>query len=198
MRRGNTRNQRKHAMMHKDMCGSKNRVDISRVDDIVFVQVVNHGNAMVAVNTRDIIEVHINDGAKHVVFDLAKCCGLDSTFMGMMVGFANLIIENAEKQNGNSDKKAPIVISNADETIDNQLSLLGLNSIPKLIHIKDEYIQFPDIEFYKIYEQPLDKNKRLNAIMDAHIALMKINEMNQRTFKPFLTAIVSELKDVRE
>ena len=198
MRRGNTRPHHKHQTLRKDSCRTKNRVDISRVDNIVFVQVVNYGNAMVAISTRDIIEVHINDGATHVVADLAKCCGLDSTFMGMLVGFANLILDLKEQRNLSSDKKPPIVISNTNEIIDKQLSLLGLNSIPTLIHIKEDYVQFPNIEFYKIYEQPLDKNKRLSAIMDAHIALMKINEMNQKTFKPFLNAIISELEDVPE
>lgn len=196
MKRGRTNYHRKHELLRRHACKSKNRVDISRVDNIVFVQVQNLGNAMVAVNTRDIIDVHINGGARHVVVDLYKCCGLDSTFMGMLVGFANLIKDNEQLYGHITDKKPPIIISNANDMLINQLSLLGLNNIKHLIYIKEDSVFFPDIEFYKIYEQPLDKNKRLNAIMDAHIELMKINEKNQKTFKPFLNAIINELDDI--
>ncbi len=198
MKRGRTKNHRRQEFLRKLECKSKNRVDISRVDNIVFVQVLNLGNAMVAVSTRDIIDVHINGGAMHVVVDLSKCYSLDSTFMGMLVGFGNLIKEKKQLSERKSDKKPPIIISNANDMLINQLSLLGLNNIPNLIHIKEDSISFPDIEFYKIYEQPLDKNKRLNAIMDAHIELMKINEKNQKTFKPFLKAIINELDDIEE
>ena len=196
MKRGRTNYHRKHEFLRKHANKSKNRVDISRVDDIVFVQVQNLGNAMVAVSTRDIIDVHIQGGAMHVVVDLSKCYSLDSTFMGMLVGFANLIKENKQISGRKTDKKPPIIITNTNDMVINQLSLLGLNNIPMMIQIKEDSISFPDIEFYKIYEQPLDKNRRLNAIMDAHIELMKINEMNQKTFKPFLKAIINELDDV--
>ena len=78
MKRGRTNYHRKHEFLRKHANKSKNRVDISRVDDIVFVQVLNLGNAMVAVSTRDIIDVHIQGGAMHVVVDLSKCYSLDS------------------------------------------------------------------------------------------------------------------------
>ncbi len=173
----------------------KNRVDVARVGDIVFMRVVGLGNAMIAVSLRDLLDVYIQHGIQHIVVDCAECTGLDSTFMGTLIALAS---EIGETQTANSESSAtslpPMVLANVSNVVYKQLDTLGLTGMKLMIHIKTEPVEFPQSELKHIEEQPVDKKKRLKQIISAHKELMKINDKNEEIFGTFLKAIISEIK----
>ena len=68
-----------------------------------------------------------------------------------------------------------------------------LQGVADLIHIKSEKVEFPKLHLQHIDEKPVDRDKRLKAIIKAHKELMKIDERNVEIFGPFLKAIIKEL-----
>lgn len=59
---------------------------VARGSDLVVIHVVGSGNMLIAPTLQDFAEQQIKAGFRRFVFDLERCRGLDSTFMGVMVG----------------------------------------------------------------------------------------------------------------
>ncbi len=77
----------------------KNNILVARGTDLVVVRVVGSGNMVTAPVLHDFAEQELTAGFRRFVFDLGLCRGLDSTFMGCMVGLSN-------KVNGDDEREA--------------------------------------------------------------------------------------------
>ncbi|MCZ7608315.1 MAG: STAS domain-containing protein [Planctomycetota bacterium] len=62
-------------------------LEAARTKEAVYVRVVGLGNFNNAGPLREYCEKAFNDGVRNVIVDLAPCTGLDSTFMGTLMGF---------------------------------------------------------------------------------------------------------------
>ena len=61
-------------------------IAVARGSDLVVIRVVGAGNMLTAPSLAEFAEEQRKAGFKRFVFDLERCKGLDSTFMGVMVG----------------------------------------------------------------------------------------------------------------
>jgi hypothetical protein len=61
-------------------------IAVARGSDLVVIRVVGAGNMLTAPSLAEFAEEQRNAGFRRFVFDLERCKGLDSTFMGVMVG----------------------------------------------------------------------------------------------------------------
>jgi anti-anti-sigma regulatory factor len=66
--------------------GGRNYVAVARGSDLVVIRVVGKGNMLNAPALADFAEEQRRAGFTRFLFDMERCEGLDSTFMGVMVG----------------------------------------------------------------------------------------------------------------
>src|SRR5690606_20750781 len=116
---------------------------------------------------------------------LAQCTGLDSTFMGTLMGFLTYA----------DGRQYSVTVVNATPATMRAMSSLGL---PKILHVKDEPVAFPDCKLTRLREGWQDKRRRTLLIRDAHVALMKADKDNESRFGPFVEALVKEAREVLE
>ncbi len=65
---------------------SRNFIAVARGSDLVVIRVVGKGNMVNAPALADFADEQRKAGFSRFVFDMERCQGLDSTFMGVMVG----------------------------------------------------------------------------------------------------------------
>src|SRR5437763_1336329 len=65
---------------------ARDYVAVARGSDLVVIRVVGKGNMLNAPGLADFAEEQRLAGFRRFVFDFERCHGLDSTFMGVMVG----------------------------------------------------------------------------------------------------------------
>ena len=135
---------------------------------------------------KDLADTLLQSGYRDFFIDLASCKGMDSTFMGVLVG----IVLYGERVHGARGKTRGMVV-NASEHNDRLLESLGLQN---LIEIRRERVQLPDgITFERLEEKEFDPAKRILLIRDAHQHLAAIDEKNAEVFGPFLKNLAAEL-----
>ena len=82
-------------------------LEAARTGDTVYVRVIGLGNFNNAGPLREYCEGAFAEGFHNIIVDLALCTGLDSTFMGTMIGFLSVDIEDS--------KDIVVTVVNADK-----------------------------------------------------------------------------------
>ena len=78
---------------------SRNFIAVARGSDLVVIRVVGKGNMVNAPALADFADEQRKAGFSRFVFDMERCQGLDSTFMGVMVGMhASVASESGSHQ----------------------------------------------------------------------------------------------------
>lgn len=165
-------------------------LEAARTNEAAYIHVVGLGNFNNAGPMREYCEKAFNGGVRNVIVDLADCTGLDSTFMGTLMGFMGFETEHRENP-------APVTVTvvNATSTAERAMTSLGL---PKILHVKEEPCHFPKCKLSRLREGWHDKRRRTLLIRDAHLALMKADKENEARFRPFVAALVKETRELLE
>lgn len=158
-------------------------IEAARTQDAVFVRVTGLGNFNNAGPMREYCEKAFEEGLRAVIIDLGPCTGLDSTFMGTLMGFLCL------------DCPVAVTIVNATPATMRAMNSLGL---PKILHVKPEPVRVPECRLEALREGWQDKRRRTLLIRDAHIALMQHDKENEARFAPFVAALVKEVREMDE
>lgn len=111
--------------------------------------------------------------------DLSACTGMDSTFMGLLVGTAGVLGLTGGK----------VVVVNPTES---GLKLLGMLGITEVLPVVSG-CELPDLEFTDLDVQVSGSVARLEVIRRAHQSLSSLNEANRSKFATFLTALEADL-----
>ncbi|HYG74105.1 MAG TPA: STAS domain-containing protein [Planctomycetota bacterium] len=77
---------------------AKDYIAVARGADLVVIRVVGKGNMITASALAEFAEQQRKAGFKRFVFDMERCNGLDSTFMGVMVGMQTALSKSSESQ----------------------------------------------------------------------------------------------------
>lgn len=164
-------------------------LEAARTKQVVYVHVVGLGNFNNAGPMREYCEEAFNDkGLRNIVVDLADCTGLDSTFMGTLMGFVAFDTSTSE-----NDTPVTVTVVNATPTTMRAMSSLGL---PKILHVKEEHVDFPRCRVRRLREGWHDRRRRTLLIRDAHVALMNADAENEKRFAPFVAALVKETREM--
>jgi len=75
-----------HQSNPRNPAGGRNYVAVARGSDLVVIRVVGKGNMLTAPALSEFAEEQRRRGFTRFLFDMERCEGLDSTFMGVMVG----------------------------------------------------------------------------------------------------------------
>lgn len=123
----------------------------------------------------------LESGADLVCVDLSACTGMDSTFMGLLVGIAGGMAAGGGK----------LVIINPTEA---GLRLLTMLGVTEVVPVVDGCV-LPDLAFVELLEggRGAGSVARMDMVRRAHVSLVAINEANKAKFAAFLAALEADL-----
>ena len=151
----------------------------------VYVRVHGLGSMHTAPTLEGFAKRVIKGGARQFVFDFAQCTGVDSTFMGMLLGLSKRITKPED------GKARGCVLINVDEHAGKQLSSVGVDAF---VSIKPGETELPRaLKLTNLEVVEASNEERMKLMVRAHKDLIAANESNRAKFGPFLKAIVAEL-----
>jgi len=160
------------------------RIEVAIVDKTVYLRPVGMALQENSLGIPDFLQAMFRAGCRRVVFDLGKCTGMDSTFLGVVADAATSLPQAPGKT---------VLVLNADERSICQLRRIGL--LPLVSLRKDpanppQCLQFRQIDFVHF---PKTETERVSRIRDLHMKLAQLNEKNRKTFGSFIAMLDKEL-----
>jgi anti-anti-sigma factor len=149
-----------------------------------FVYIRAHGlsNMKTAPVLDAFLRNEVADGANEVFIDLADCSGMDSTFMGTLVGFAQTMRELGGR----------LVVVNPGGNNMRLLETLGVTTV--LPVLESSALDAVDLQLEPLEVNPSQSSsQRMAMIRRAHENLVKLNDGNEIKFRPFLQALQADL-----
>jgi anti-sigma B factor antagonist len=155
----------------------------ARSDDALYVRVHGLGSMTNAPTLETFADRAIDEGVTSFVFDFRSCTGVDSTFMGLILGLSNRLRED-EDDGG-------IVLINVDDHAKKQLSSVGVDAF---VTLKPGKTRLPKkLRLTEVSVVETSDRERLKVMMRAHKELVTADARNKAKFGLFLEAIVAEL-----
>ncbi len=161
--------------------------EVARCDDSIYIRVVGLANFNNSHLFQEFVDSMMELDTKHFYVDLAGCLGMDSTFMGVLIG-----IQLHRKGDSSAPSGKRVYVINATERCLRQLKELGLS---RLIKISKRDVAIPSITFDRLQEEEYDPKERILLIRKAHENLTRIDEKNRETFQPFLESLAADLRN---
>lgn len=120
-----------------------------------------------------------------VCVDLSGCSGMDSTFMGLLVGTSATL----------KTKAGRLVVVNPSEICVKLLDMLGISEVLPVVGA----CTAPQLEFIELGAGgvAIGMLQRMEMIRRAHQALIGVNEANHAKFTAFMTALEADLAKFR-
>jgi len=169
-------------MSSRRRSGSGGIFEVARSRDTVYIRVVGLGSMTNSPTFQGFADQMRKRGYVQFVCDLGECRGVDSTFMGLLVGL-------------HSDAQE-LVIVNADAHCQQQLCSVGLDHI---LQIEDRPAPLPGgVMLYELPNHECNPVDRLRLIRKAHKRLIRVDERNERKFGAFLRGLCGQLDDEEE
>jgi hypothetical protein len=163
-----------------------NQIKVAVLDNSVYLKPFGYATQANSLGIPDFLDGMFRAGCRFVVFDLAECRGMDSTFLGVIADAATAL--------PHTDDKTAIII-NADEDRLTQLRRIGLKS---LIKVREQPVPPPEnVELTSIdfVHFPKTEMQRLSKIKELHEKLVNLNDKNRRTFGPFIKMLDEEMAE---
>ena len=154
-------------------------------DSIVYCRVVGIGNMNNCAPFQDFSCRLQEQGYHEFVLDLSQCEGLDSTFLGILLGIAL----------GNQGVRCKVVVVNANDSIQRILTEVGID---RLLEVFGEPMQLPHIPMRRLDEVPGNDSDRITMILQAHENLCRLEGSNQERFGNFIKILRTELEGTNQ
>jgi hypothetical protein len=165
-------------------------ISVSVVDPVACIKVNGRANFSISVDFKTLIyELH-GRGFRVFLMDLTDCVIMDSTFLGVMSGFA-LRLGNEAKT-----AKAPCIqLLNANERVRGLLDNLGVEQLFK--HRAGDNPFQPKLQEVPAGGEP-SKVEMSRTCLEAHETLMLLNPNNVPKFKDVAKFLAEDLKKAQE
>jgi len=166
------------------MSSSSASFHVARSGTTVFVRSSGLANMKNAPMLEFFLTTAIEQGATTACIDLGACTGMDSTFMGLLVGTHKLL----------SEHKGRLVVVNPGTANLRLLEMLGVTMVVPVV----EHQAAPDAEFVVMTSEPqMGPVQRMELVQRAHQNLVKLSEANVSKFSAFLTALDKDLAKLK-
>lgn len=153
---------------------------VARCKDAVYVRVDGLGTMTNGPTFQGFVDAMRKEGYRSFVVDLSGCRGVDSTFMGILLG-------------ATSDCAGGLVVLNAGPHCRKQLASVGLD---RLLRFEEHDLDLPrGVQLTELQDAPASSSARLKVIMHAHKELVRFDKRNEAKFGPLLREIVERLGD---
>ena len=157
---------------------------VARAGANVFIRSTGLANMKSAPMLDAFLTSEIEQGATTICIDLSACSGMDSTFMGLLVGYAKQLDTSAGR----------LVIVNPSPGNLRLLQMLGVTLVVPVIEKQDA----PDVNFITLTSDPqMSPLTRMELVQRAHQNLIKLTDANQGKFSTFLVALEKDLVKLR-
>jgi len=157
----------------------------ARAEDALFVKVAGAANLSNAPDFDLFASSEIDNGVTRICVDLGACTGMDSTFMGTLVGLG----KRCDAAGGE------LVLVNAEGTNRRLLDMLGLSSVLPVLPRRE----VPELQYVRVAEiSTQDVVKRMERVKAAHQHLVGLSDRNREQFSAFLEALEGDLEKQRE
>ncbi len=153
-------------------------IAVAREGQAVLLRVRGLGNMNISHVLNDFIETCLARHYRNYAIDLAGCRGMDSTFMGTLVG-----LETSVREAGGW-----LCLLNVSESNVNLLKMIGVWG---LVPVKEAF-PMQAIETQRLYPDRR-ASCRLRHIHQAHKNLVEIDERNRERFGAFLAGLEKEM-----
>ena len=158
---------------------------VARLERTVFVRSIGLANMKNAPMLDSFLREAIGQGALRVCVDLSACSGMDSTFMGLLVGFSQELVK----------AQGQLVVVNPTTQNLRLLDMLGVSDVLPVVAQVDP----AELEFVVIPANPtVSPAERMDIVRRAHQHLIGLNTANEAKFAAFLTALEGDLAKRRE
>lgn len=158
---------------------------MARDGAVLYVRAVGLANMKHAPTLNAVIEAQRDAGVATFIVDLSQCTGMDSTFMGLLVGTAQSL----------SDAGGCLTVVNPGAGNRRLLAMLGVDQVLQVV----DSCAVPDLEFASIESRgAADEAGRAEMVMRAHRHLAALSEANRSKFAPLLAALEADLRRSRE
>ncbi|MBA3700815.1 MAG: STAS domain-containing protein [Planctomycetes bacterium] len=153
---------------------------VARLGQTVFVRSVGLANMKNAPMLDSFLREAVGQGASLVCVDLSACSGMDSTFMGLLVGFSQELVRT----------RGQLVVVNPTTQNLRLLDMLGVSAVLPVI----AQVEPAALEFVVIPGNPsVSPAQRMDIVRRAHQHLIGLNAENEAKFSAFLQALEGDL-----
>lgn len=170
----------------------RSRIEVARGRGMVLFKVTGLGSVNNAGLVWDFAEQAFGEGCYRFAFDLARCRGLDSTFLGMLVGIA----QEAEELSGReeSPRGGWVCVVNASASGRELFDIVGADKFVRFSDSVPLQTNLGAIEMVPLLGGPEPLEKRLSLVRRAHENLIEIDSRNEARFGEFLRCLAAELE----
>jgi anti-sigma B factor antagonist len=161
---------------------AKDEFFVARSKSGIYIRVHGLGNMYNAPTFNAFAEKMMADGYSRFVIDLGPCRGVDSTFMGTLLGMSSRAKE--------ADGDGGLVLINVGDRCRNQLSSIGLDAF---LTFRETPAKLPDVELRRLGGKEVSQKERLQLILRAHRDLVAVDKRNESKFGPFLRSILKDI-----
>ncbi len=205
---------RKSESVRREAVNARDYVAVARGSDLVVLRVVGRGNMITAPGLADFADQQRKAGFRRFVLDLERCEGMDSTFVGVLVGLATSLRGESETEAADAPEFFPgntnqapapqpaaaaaaseaagagvLTAVNVSANIRDLLTMLGADAF---IRLRGSF-SLPQLEATVLPEKSLPTDERHRLIQRAHEKLIEIDKRNIERFGKFLQMLSSEL-----
>ena len=166
-------------------CSPRGHVLATFDDRVVYCRVVGVGNMNNCGPFQDFSIRLQEQGYREFILDFSSCSGLDSTFLGILLGIAL----------GNNDKRSQVTVVNASDSVRRILFEVGID---RLVSVCAEPMRIPDFRMQRLDELPGPQQNRIGMILEAHENLCRVAGRNEERFGTFLQVLRGELESRKE
>jgi anti-sigma B factor antagonist len=153
---------------------------VARHGHVVYVRAVGLANMKNAPMLDAFLVAEVTEEQQTVCVDLSACTGMDSTFMGLLVGSSQRLRATGGK----------LVIVNPTDTNLKLLKTLGVFDVVPVL----EGCELPALEFVSLKGGANQSTlQRMELVKKAHENLMALNVANKAKFTAFLAALEADL-----
>lgn len=160
-----------------------NKIELAWMDDKAIIRVVGKGSFLNSRNLKEAIMALIARDYTTIIIDFSDCCGMDSTFIGVLTGITLRALRKSKKQ---------LILANLGKINRELLETLG---VIRFFTVMKESCIF-DTDFKSVADTPEDPDEAIDQIkhiLEAHDNLMKANEENVDRFKLVKQTLEQEL-----
>lgn len=154
---------------------------VATVEGSAYVRAFGLANMNNAPMLDAFLNSEIELGLHTVCIDLSECTGMDSTFMGTLVGFHHRMSSDGGR----------FLVVNPTASNNKLLDMLGVSQVIPVLH---EHVA-PELTFYRLEMcNAQTPQERAELMKRAHLALVDLSAENAKKFAPFLAALENDLK----
>ena len=158
------------------------------IGDVFWLRIEDKGDMQNSVIVRQAVQAQLELGVRNIVFDLERCPGMDSTFMGTLTGLARDLSDYGGGR---------LTVINVNSRNEQLITNLGIDHVLE-VDLNGSTWQNERRAVAATLEQcestrALDKEERAAHILNAHQSLCEVNPENAVRFKDVIEFLSKDL-----